>query len=95
MKLESYLNFLRSHVCIVCAHSETEPHHVSTRGAGGSDLLAVPLCRRHHMEVHQIGTETFEQEYDFEFRDAHIELLQDFIEEHWVSEKWHTQHTKN
>lgn len=47
------------HVC----QGRIEAHHVTTRGAGGGDDTAVPLCSGAHADLHNIGIETFEKRY--------------------------------
>ena len=41
------------------------PHHIVTRGAGGSDNAwnLIALCAEHDKEVHTIGRETFMSKY--------------------------------
>lgn len=55
----------RSLPCSVpgCTRRPAEPHHVRTRGAGGSDSDCVPLCHEHHMELHGKGRHTFETKH--------------------------------
>lgn len=59
---ETYLKFVRSLPCLVCL-KKPDPHHIKTRGAGGSDFLAVNLCRKHHGEIEQIGILRFERKH--------------------------------
>lgn len=63
IKDEKYLNFIRSKPCSVCQTSPSDPHHLVSRGAGGSDYQTVPLCREHHSEYHQRGEAAFEERY--------------------------------
>jgi hypothetical protein len=51
----------RSLPCVVCGVSPSDPAHVRSRGAGGTDADTVPLCRTHHQEQHQIGLRSFER----------------------------------
>jgi hypothetical protein len=46
------------------------PHHIITRGSGGSDdpVNLIGLCRPHHDEVHTQGTVTFAQTHGLEKR---------------------------
>jgi hypothetical protein len=52
------LDVIRGLQCLACypggQQSDTEAHHISTRGSGGDDVLAnlMPLCRQHHTEWH-------------------------------------------
>lgn len=51
--------------CLVCGTINPDTHHVLSRGAGGDDSqsnLAL-LCRKHHTEIHSIGTTTFSNKY--------------------------------
>jgi hypothetical protein len=51
--------------CIVCNKKGIDYHHIKSRGAGGTDhdWNLLPLCRKHHTEVHKIGLRTFAQKY--------------------------------
>jgi len=57
--------WLRNWHCVLCGNISAAPHHIVTRGAGGTDnkvnLLA--LCTTHHTEIHQIGVQTFANKY--------------------------------
>lgn len=64
----------------MCGKSPVDPHHVKTRGAGGSDLLAVPLCRVHHVEVGFRGSNTFQGDWDIVFSEIQLNLLVSYIE---------------
>lgn len=43
--------------CLACGRSPVDAHHITTRGAGGDDVVEnlLNLCRQHHAELHQIG----------------------------------------
>lgn len=45
---------------------EVHPHHLISRGAGGSDLGVIPLCPAHHAEIHQLGVVAFEAKYNLD-----------------------------
>ncbi len=47
---------------------QSDPHHVRSRGAGGTDKDCVPLCREHHQEVHRIGRDTFDAKHGISLR---------------------------
>lgn len=47
--------------CCVCARTPCDPHHWPSRGAGGKDEDAIPLCRRCHDSFHNEGEETFQR----------------------------------
>ena len=44
-----------------CGEPSEPPHHIRTRGAGGSDdsYNLLPLCVSHHREIHTIGCKLF------------------------------------
>lgn len=61
--------YVRSHPCCVCARpAPSEPHHIPSRGAGGTSKDLVPLCGTSvaegregcHAEFHRLGAETFQ-----------------------------------
>lgn len=54
------LHDVAGHVC----WGPVDPHHVKTRGAGGSDAAnLIPVCRGFHDEIHQRGRRTTEALY--------------------------------
>lgn len=66
MKIPENLEKIRQRPCLVCKRPPpSDPHHVKSRGAGGTDEMEnlIPLCRRHHVEIHQIGRKTFVKKY--------------------------------
>lgn len=46
-----------------CSLHSGPPHHVKTRGAGGTKRNQVPICWEHHMEIHSLGKTSFERKY--------------------------------
>ena len=50
----------------------TEPDHLRSRGAGGGDATAIPLCGRHHTMRHNVGVHTFCHQWLCSDRDAVI-----------------------
>lgn len=77
-----YLAFVRTMPCVVCRHGIVDAHHAETRGAGGTDLCAIPLCRIHHGSIHRIGVKTFPQHYRIDIVECQLRLLQKFTERH-------------
>ena len=64
----AHLNWVKMHRCSVedCATgTRIDPHHVKTRGAGGGDHWAIPMCRQHHDEIAKVngGPWTFQRKY--------------------------------
>ena len=52
--------------CEICGHPSAPPHHIKTRGAGGTDEEAnlIALCAVHHKEAHTIGVVSFANKYE-------------------------------
>lgn len=46
-------------------HMQSLPHHVKSRGAGGDDVPEnlMPLCLKHHTEIHKVGEHTMSGRY--------------------------------
>ncbi len=63
MRSEAHLQRIRQQVCLLCGTTPCDAHHVRTdkrtKGMGlkPGDEKAVPLCRKHHMELHDYGNE--------------------------------------
>jgi len=50
---KDYLAYIRLQRCVVCnAPAPSVPHHVISRGAGGSDRQTVPVCWMCHAKIH-------------------------------------------
>ena len=62
-RVPKYLKWVRTQPCCICLGLGIHAHHLSTRGAGGSDYTAVPLCFKHHHEIHILGDRTFGDHY--------------------------------
>lgn len=54
---KKYLAYVRSHPCLICGGASDAHHltHAQPRGVSlkTGDQFAVPLCRRHHDDLHQ------------------------------------------
>ena len=52
-------------ICVVCRFKGVDLHHIKTRKSGGSDskFNLLPLCHRHHVEIHNSGTTSFVKKY--------------------------------
>jgi hypothetical protein len=61
----SYEAPTRCTVCPVWGAGLVTWHHVRHRGGGGSDHPdnLMPLCARHHTEIHKIGLSAFSDKY--------------------------------
>ena len=79
-----YMAFIRTKCCLVCDSGETVPHHVVSVGAGGSDLLTIPLCADHHNlrgdSVHRLGKTTFPEKHGLNIDAEMVRLLTEWIE---------------
>jgi len=90
VKSDKYLTFVHYHLCCVCIVFGREipsgpPHHVNHQGSGGSDYLAIPICARHHTEVHARGRDTFQSEHEINFAEIHRDLLLEWMElQGWI-----------
>jgi hypothetical protein len=59
---KAHLAFVAAQPCIVCRRSPSDAHHLKfaqprTLGRKVSDEFTVPLCREHHLQLHQHGNE--------------------------------------
>ncbi len=56
-----HLSFVRGQRCAFCVSPAAEAHHAFRRAGGGGlglkgcDLFTVPLCGKHHRELHKTG----------------------------------------
>ncbi len=58
-----HLRFVASQPCLLCQQSPSDPHHLRfaqprALGMKVSDEFTVPLCRRHHRQLHHSGNES-------------------------------------
>ena len=59
---KAHLKFVASQPCLVCRQMPCDAHHLKfsqpqSLGSKVSDEFTVPLCRRHHRQLHQFGNE--------------------------------------
>lgn len=63
MKNKKHLKFVSQQYCLICQNPEVQVHHLlradGIKGVGrkSSDCWAIPLCVRHHDELHHNGNE--------------------------------------
>jgi len=76
---EDFKAFVRSKSCVICSSDAPDPHHLRTRGAGGSDLTCVPLCREHHEAWHQLGPSMFLASYGVDLWRVNSGLLIEYF----------------
>ena len=58
-----HLRFVSTQPCLICGRTPADPHHLRFAQSRAlsrkvSDEFIVPLCRRHHREVHRCSDET-------------------------------------
>jgi hypothetical protein len=59
---KAHLKFVASQACLICGRQPSDPHHLRFAqpraiGLKVSDEFTVPLCRGHHRQLHQAGSE--------------------------------------
>ncbi|WP_241616826.1 DUF968 domain-containing protein [Rosenbergiella epipactidis] len=64
---EKYTRWVKSQSCACCGQPADDPHHIIGYGQGGMgtkahDLFVIPLCRKHHDELHADQSK-FENKY--------------------------------
>lgn len=58
LKDKNAINYVKGLPCCACGvWYGIDAHHILSRGSGGPDTIAnlLPLCRKHHTEIHQYG----------------------------------------
>ena len=77
---EKYKEFIRDLPCCACnvnrlhGRAQSDPHHMRSKGAGGSDLTCIPLCRKHHTEIHWSSVK-FQVKYIIDLKDIQIKFF--------------------
>lgn len=76
---EKYTGWVKVQPCACCGTQADDPHHLIGHGQGGMgtkahDLWVLPLCRKHHDELHA-DTVAFEEKYG-----SQLELIFRFID---------------
>jgi hypothetical protein len=67
-----YRNHIRDFPCCVLkdCFGIVHAHHVTTKGAEGKDEAnLVPLCAKHHSEIHLMGRNSFKEKYFLNLED--------------------------
>jgi hypothetical protein len=80
---EDFLAYTRQQKCAVCLdRPPNDPHHLTSRGAGGSDLTAIPMCRDCHRRYHDLGHDAFQNHRSIDlWKQAHRHLRRYFANE--------------
>ncbi len=65
VKNPSLIKRIANEPCLICSKWPSDPHHITTRGAGGDDVgnNLMPLCHLHHVEWHQVGVSKMVHQY--------------------------------
>ncbi|MGT6329409.1 DUF968 domain-containing protein [Escherichia coli] len=76
---QAYTRWVKTQPCACCGKPADDPHHLIGHGQGGMgtkahDLFVLPLCRKHHDELHA-DTVAFEEKYG-----SQLELIFRFID---------------
>ena len=74
----AYLDFIRLRPCLI-EGAAAQAHHTVPVGAGGSDYRTLPLCHRHHEELHRIGKTRFETRYRLDITEEVIRHLELYV----------------
>jgi hypothetical protein len=80
---KAHLRFVAAQPCLICQHSPCDAHHLKfaeprALGRKVSDEFTVPLCRAHHLQLHQGGNEAA---WWADLRIAPLEAAKNFWEE--------------
>lgn len=62
IRSKAHLQFVASQACLICGRKPADAHHITfsqprAMALKVGDNFAVPLCRLHHSELHQAGSE--------------------------------------
>jgi hypothetical protein len=85
---EKYLAYVRTLPCCVAngrCLGQIIPHHVKSRGAGGSDTDTIPLCAAHHTGqggtycIEMQGKDTFARHFNIDLWQVRAETLAGYI----------------
>ncbi|OCG08883.1 hypothetical protein A9G13_02135 [Gilliamella sp. wkB178] len=74
-----YLQWVKTQPCVCCGQQSDDPHHIIGYGQGkmggkAHDIFTIPLCRKHHNELHK-NVEEWEQKHG-----SQILLLVQFLD---------------
>lgn len=55
------VKLLNATPCLICSNLPSDAAHTVSKSAGGTFTDLLPLCRTHHSQLHNLGTQTFEK----------------------------------
>lgn len=64
LRSPAHLKKVRNMPCVICGNHPSDPHHLKSVGhpigvgIKNGDDYTIPLCRRHHEELHMTGSES-------------------------------------
>lgn len=75
---KKYIEFIKTKPCTACYKTPVDPDHLTSVGMGQNrkrarieDFTCIPMCRKCHIERHQIGNERFQKKHNIDlWRDA-------------------------
>jgi len=82
---KKYREGISSLPCIICnRQGPNDPHHLRALGNGGigqkpDDCWCIPLCRKHHNEIHSLGAGTFQKKYGVDLNLCLLLVCQEWI----------------
>lgn len=91
--MSKYIDWIRMQNCAVCqAPPLSDPHHIigdghGTMGGKSPDVLLIPLCRKHHDQLHKVGPRAWEEMYCFDQADLLNRILRLASYEGWRMEQ--------
>tara|TARA_R110002012_G_scaffold263932_1_gene447169 strand:- start:497 stop:838 length:342 start_codon:yes stop_codon:yes gene_type:complete len=89
---KEYLQYIRSHPCLICGQVPVDADHLDTRGMGGGgkrgrkgthtgtmkDFSCIPLCRIHHTERHSSTLDDFQNKYNINLWKEAFKAIRDW-----------------
>ena len=82
---KDYIKYIKSLHCLICGITPVDPDHLEHLGMGGAnknglkDFSCINLCRVHHRERHDLGTDRFEKKYNINLWKEAFNLLRRYF----------------
>lgn len=84
-RCEEYLDYIRGTSCSVPRCDDGSiAHHVFPGGTAikGSDFATIPLCWKHHEELHNTGVKTFADKYNLRYAEVILDNLIPYLDQY-------------
>ena len=87
-----YKDWIKSLPCIVCSDDPpSDPHHLigdgyGTMGGKSPDELLMPLCRKHHNQIHELSRHAWDEMYEFTQEQMVSRVIRKAVHEGWRME---------